>query len=109
MPATPTKTRWGLVFLLILTGVIAAFQVGKGAIAVPTLRDDLELTLYFASWIVGALGGLGAFIGVPAGLVLSRFAPRRTLIAGLITIGVASIAGALAPSGPLLLITRVIE
>jgi MFS family permease len=109
MPATPDKTRWGLVFLLIITGVLAAFQVGKGAIAVPALRSDLELTLYFASWIVGALGGLGAFIGVPAGLVLSRFAPRRVLIAGLTTIGVSSIAGALAESGPLLLATRVVE
>ena len=51
------KTRWGIVFLIICAGIIAAFQVGKAAIAVPALRDDLSISLVFASWIVGAAAG----------------------------------------------------
>ena len=103
------KTRWGIVVLLIFTGMLAAFQVGKAAIAVPALRDDLGMSLLAASWIVGALGALGAAIALPAGLVLSLFPARRTLIVGLVAIGAGSIAGALTDSGSVLLATRIIE
>ncbi len=103
------KTRWGLVFLLICAGVIAAFQVGKAAIAVPALREDLDISLVFASWIVGALGALGAIIGMPAGLTFSRLPPRRMILIGLTTLGIGSIAGSLAGSGTFLLISRVLE
>ena len=34
-----TKTRWGVVIALILTGMVAAMQVGKVAIALPLRRD----------------------------------------------------------------------
>jgi predicted MFS family arabinose efflux permease len=103
------KTRWGLVFLLICAGIIAAFQVGKAAIAVPALREDLDISLVFASWIVGALGALGALIGVPAGLTFSRLPPRRMILIGLTALGAGSIAGSLAGNGTLLLVTRVVE
>lgn len=103
------KTRWGIVVLLIFTGMLAAFQVGKAAIAVPALRDDLGMSLFAASWIVGALGALGAAIALPAGLVLSFFPARRTLIVGLVAIGTGSIAGAMTDSGSVLLATRIIE
>jgi hypothetical protein len=98
-----------MVALVICAGILAAFQVGKAAIAVPALRDGLGISLYFASWIVGALGALGAIIGVPAGLFLTLFPPRRTLIAGLATLGLGSLLGALTDSGASLLGTRVIE
>jgi predicted MFS family arabinose efflux permease len=103
------KTRWGLVFLLICAGIIAAFQVGKAAIAVPALREDLDISLVFASWIVGALGALGALIGVPAGLTFSRLPPRRMILIGLTALGAGSIAGSIAGNGTFLLVTRVVE
>jgi MFS family permease len=103
------KTRWGVVALLIFTGMLAAFQVGKAAIAVPALRDDLGMSLFAASWIVGALGALGAAIALPAGLILSLFPARRTLLIGLTVIGTGSIIGALTDSATVLLATRVIE
>jgi predicted MFS family arabinose efflux permease len=103
------KTHWGLVFLLICAGIIAAFQVGKAAIAVPALREDLDISLVFASWIVGALGALGALIGVPAGLTFSRLPPRRMILIGLTALGAGSIAGSIAGNGTFLLITRVVE
>jgi predicted MFS family arabinose efflux permease len=103
------KTRWGIVFLIICAGIIAAFQVGKAAIAVPALREDLGISLAFSAWIVGALGALGAFIGVPAGLTLSRFPPRRNVIVWLCALGIGSLAGAATDNGTLLLLTRVVE
>jgi MFS family permease len=105
----PESTRWGAVFALILAGVIAALQIGKAAIALPILQGELMLTLAGASWIIGAYGLLGAFGGLPAGVVASLFDARKTLLAGLATAGVGSIAGAFADSGASLIATRVIE
>ncbi|MEX0590724.1 MAG: MFS transporter, partial [Xanthobacteraceae bacterium] len=106
---SPSRTRWGTLFLLILTGIIGAFQVGKAAVAVPALMSDLGLSLVFASWIVGAYGALGTLVGLPAGLLMSLLPARRTLVAGLIGIGVGSIAGAFTESGALLIATRGLE
>jgi len=109
MSQNESPTRWPLVFAFMLAGMVAACQVGKAAIAVPLLQQDLGLSLVFASWIVGAFGALGAAGGLFAGSIVSLFDPRRTLIAGLCMIGIASIAGALAPDGTFLLATRVLE
>lgn len=105
----PAQTRWGAVFALILAGVIAALQIGKAAIALPVLQHELMLTLAVASWIVGAYGLLGALGGLPAGIVASLFAARRTLLAGLAVVGIGSVAGAFADSGGALIATRAIE
>lgn len=103
------KTRWGIVILLICTGVIAAFQVGKAAIAVPALREDLGLSLYAASWIVGALGVLGAAVALPGGILLSLFPARTALVVGLAALGCGSLAGAFAAGGGILIATRILE
>ena len=105
----PTGTRWGAVFALILAGVLAALQIGKAAIALPALQRELMLTLAVASWIIGAYGLLGALGGLPAGIAASLYGARRTLLAGLATAGIGSIAGAFAESGAALIATRVVE
>jgi hypothetical protein len=104
-----SRTRWGIVLLLIVAGMIGAFQVGKAAIAVPALREDLGVSLYYASWIVGALGVLGALIALPASLLLTLFPARATLIAGLCVAGLGSLAGAFVTTGAALIATRVLE
>jgi MFS family permease len=103
------QTHWNTVAALVAAGMVSAFQIGKAAIAVPLLQDDLSLSLVFASWIVGAFGALGAAFGLFAGSIVSMVEPRRSLVAGLCIIGLASIAGAMAPNGTVLLLTRVIE
>jgi MFS family permease len=105
----PSETRWNAVAALVAAGMVSGFQVGKAAIAVPLLQDDLGISLVFASWIVGAFGALAAAFGLFAGSIISMFEPRRSLVAGLAIVGLASIAGAMAPNGTVLLITRVIE
>jgi len=103
------KTRWGAVLAVVLAGVIAAFQIGKAAIALPVLQAELSLSLFAAAWIVGAYSTLGALAGLPGGILVSMFDARRTLLMGLALAGAASIAGAFTPSGPLLIATRVLE
>jgi predicted MFS family arabinose efflux permease len=105
----PSRTRWGLALLLIFAGVVAAFQVGKAAIAVPVLQRELSLSLAAAAWIVGIYATLGATLGLPAGILASVVSARRALVAGLALIGAASMAGAFATSAAPLLISRMAE
>jgi predicted MFS family arabinose efflux permease len=100
---------WRPIVVLIVAGVVAAFHVGKAAIAVPILRQDLNLSLFIASIIVSAFATLGAIGGLAAGAVVSWLPTRATIIAGLVVIGCGSALGAASPSWPILLVTRVIE
>jgi MFS family permease len=100
---------WRPIIILIVAGVVAAFHVGKAAIAVPILRQDLNLSLFIASIIVSAFATLGATSGLAAGVVVSRLPRRATIIAGLLVIGCGSALGAASPNWPILLVTRIIE
>ena len=102
-------TQWLRVWTIIFAGIVAALHIGKAPIAVPLLRQDLGLSLAFASWIIGAYAIVGAVAGLPAGILISFVGARRSLVIGLLLIGAASCAGALATSGPTLLVTRVLE
>jgi MFS family permease len=103
------KTDWRSVLVLLLAGLIAACQVGKAAIAVPLLRQDLGLSLVMASWVVGAYGVLGALAGLPAGIGVSRIGARAAVIIGLLAIATGSGLGAFAATGAMLLASRVLE
>lgn len=105
----PIPTRWSLVIVLIGTGIVAAAQVGKAAIALPLLQQDLGMSLAAASWIVSAYALLGAFGGLAIGWGVSRFGLRLSLIVGVLIMGSASIAGAFAPNGGMLLVSRIVE
>jgi len=104
-----SATRWPLIFILIGAGVVCAFQVGKAAIAVPLLRQDLGLSLSFAAWIVSVYAMLGAAAGLMIGVVVTRIGARRTSIVGLLVVGLASCAGAAATSGEWLIVCRIVE
>lgn len=103
------KTDWRVVFALVMAGVVAACQVGKAAIAVPLLREDLGLSLVAASWVVGTYGTLGALAGLSAGIAVSFIGARTAAVAGLAAIALGSAIGAFAPGGATLLASRIVE
>jgi MFS family permease len=105
----PPKTDWRSIVVLLLAGLVAAGQVGKAAIAIPLLRQDLGLSLLMASWVVGSYGVLGAVAGLPAGIGVSRIGARTAVIVGLSAVALGSALGAIAASGTILLLTRVLE
>ena len=109
MRGKDTKTRWLAVWTLIFGGAVAAFQIGKAPIAIPLLREDLGLSLTFASWIIGVYATVGAIAGLPAGLLVNLLGARRCVIIGLLLIGSASCSGGLATTPGVLLLTRALE
>ncbi|MBX9825129.1 MAG: MFS transporter [Xanthobacteraceae bacterium] len=104
-----TPTRWSAVAALVLTGMVAAMQVGKASIALPLLQREFELSLFVAASAVGAYSLLGAVLGMPAGVLSSLFDPRRAAVTGLVVSALGSFIGAAASGGALLVGSRVIE
>lgn len=102
-------TRWTAVAVVVASGVVAALQVGKGAIALPALRAEFGLGLEAAGWIMSVFALLGVVGGIPAGAAVARFGDRRLLALGLAALALGSAVGSAAGSFPLLLGTRVLE
>jgi MFS family permease len=102
-------TDWTQVCLILAAGVVGAAQIGKVAIAIPALREDLDLSLVAVSWIFGAYALLGAFGGLGAGMIVSRFPMRAATIAAIALIGIGNLIGAAASGAALLIVSRIVE
>lgn len=110
-PVRPLSSlrRWISIGLVIAAGVIAAFQVGKAAVAIPLLRQDMGLGLVAAGLLVSLYGGVGAIAGLPLGLFSTRVRAKPLMICGLAAIAAGSAAGSLAGSAESLLASRIVE
>lgn len=107
--AMQSRTRWGAALCVILAGIVAALQIGKAAVALPTLQAELSLSLSAAAWIVSIYSALGAVAGLPLGILISLMRARPVMLGGLVLAGAASLAGAFAPTGAFLIATRALE
>jgi MFS transporter, DHA1 family, inner membrane transport protein len=97
------------IWLLIGSGVVAAAQIGKAIISIPTIRTDMALGLDLAGLIVATFATLGAFFGLGAGVLVRRSSVRRSLIVGMGAITIGNLIGAAAPNEFVLLIARIVE
>jgi predicted MFS family arabinose efflux permease len=104
-----TKTRWGAVAVLILSGMAASLQVSKVAIALPQLQHDFGLSLFVAASAIGAFSVLGAALGMPLGFVFSLMNARRVVIGGFIVAACGSFLGAASTNGGWLVAARIVE
>jgi len=103
------KTAWITVAVLIGAGVIAATQIGKGIISLPTLQHEFGLAYGRLSLVVSMFALLGATVGSLAGIAVQRFTPRRCLIAGLFILGAANLLGSLVTLPSALIALRITE
>ena len=108
-PPTPTETDWRAVCVLISAAIVAAFQIGKGAVALPDLRQQFGMSLAAASWAISIFYAVGVVGGLAIGILADRVGHRRAVLLGLVIISVASFAGCLAPNAAILLATRLAE
>ena len=105
----PARTRWDVVALALTAGYVVGMQFGKVPPALPILQTDLDMSRVVAGFIASSFYGIGAVFGVACGLLVDRLGTRRMIVAGGVTMALASLAGGLAWSGTLLLAARVIE
>ena len=103
------NTRWDIVTMAILAGVVCGVQIGKVPPALPTLRTELGIGFVTAGWIASLITVCGAALGAMAGLLIDRTGPRRLISFCLAILVVGGSVGALADSGMMILFSRFIE
>ncbi len=96
-------------FLVLAAGVVAAVHVGKLAPALPYLQQDLNISWVTAGFLLSLVQMAGMLLAAIMGVWMDGMGLRRSLVAGLALLGLASIAGALARDATWLANMRALE
>ncbi|MCT9934813.1 MFS transporter [Planotetraspora sp. A-T 1434] len=105
----PARSPWLTIVIVYLGGVVAAMSLGKFASVGPEVASQLGLSLSQLGWVISAVVGVGAVVGLPAGYLVRRFGTARSLVTGLFLIAAASAASVAAGDFGSLLAARGVE
>lgn len=107
---TPRATAlWGLLFVLAGNMLLDALEVSVALVALPSIGDDLHLAPPQAQWVVsGFAAGFGGLL-LFGGRLVALLGRRPVYLAALAVFAVASLAGALADDGYVLVASRVVK
>lgn len=105
----PDRTAWGVVVIATFAGAAVAMQIGKVGVAMPLLRDEFPVGVATASVYLSCISLLAALFGAMFGSLAFGIGVRRTALAGLALMAVASVLGGLAPGVFLLMTARTLE
>ena len=107
--ASENTDQWPRIWAVFLTGVAAAFLVGKAPAALPVLRAELNLSLFQAGLVVSMFSLVAAVAGILFGALSDKWGQLRLAFVGLVLAAAAGAAGAWADSGVTLIASRVAE
>lgn len=96
-------------WLVIAGGTCAALHVGKLAPALPALQQGLGLTLVQAGFALSLVQLAGVALAIVLGGLADRLGARRSMVGGLVLLGLASAAGGAVQGGTGLLAWRAVE
>jgi MFS family permease len=102
-------SNWPAIWAIFAGGLVAGAYMTKVAPAIPGLREELGLTLVESGFIATTFNLMGMLVGMLAGVLCDRFGHKRLALAGLITLCLGGLLGALAWSFASLLVGRFIE
>lgn len=105
----PMRGGAGSAAIVVGTGVVAALNFGKLPPALLALQAEFGLSLVQVSWMVSLFMFAGALFGIAGGAIADGFGPRRVMVAGLLAMGTASAAGAMAATPAVLFASRAVE
>lgn len=94
---------------VIAAGVVAALHVAKLPPALPVLQQAMGVSLLQAGFLLSLVQLAGMALGLPAGLLIQRWGPRRSLLTGLLVLAAASALGGAAQTATVLLFFRALE
>lgn len=103
------RSPWPLVWLLYLSGLLAAAQLGKLAALAPLIASALGLGLTAVAIAISLIELGGATLGAAAGLLAQRLGLRRTLRWGVAALALAGLGGAWAQGAVGLIGWRLLE
>lgn len=94
---------------VIAAGVVAALHVAKLPPALPVLQQLMGVSLLQAGFLLSLVQLAGMTLGLPAGLLIQRWGPRRSVLTGLLVLAAASAMGGAAQTASGLLVSRALE
>ena len=103
------KRKWLGLGALALTSFLLTLDDTALSVALPSIARDLGLGLSGLEWVVNAYTLALAALLLTGGKLSDALGSRRIFLAGLAVFTAASLAGGLAPSGPLLIVARVVQ
>ncbi|MGK9148389.1 DHA2 family efflux MFS transporter permease subunit [Plantibacter flavus] len=107
--ATTDRRKWlGLVVISIAVALIIVDSTIVN-VAIPSIVDDLGISSTQVQWVQESYTLVFAALLIVFGTLADRFGRRRMLLIGVIVFGGASVFAALAPTGDLLILSRVIQ
>lgn len=95
--------------VVVLAGVAAALHVGKLPPSLPVLQQALGLSLVQSGFLVSLVQLAGMLLGLSVGLAGDTLGHRRCMLAGLLVLAAASIAGGFCEGAAGLLALRAVE
>ncbi|MEZ5740827.1 MAG: MFS transporter [Burkholderiaceae bacterium] len=107
-PLSHRSAQAGSIMVLIV-GVIAAVGAGKLPAELPLIRQELDMSLMQAGFLVAMFQLSGALMGLFGGALADRFGHRRIMQVGLAVLALGSALGALVASPIPLLASRALE
>lgn len=101
--------RWiGLVFISIAVALIIVDSTIVN-VAIPAIVDDLGISSTEVQWVQEAYTLVFASLLLVFGSLADRFGRRRMLLIGVVIFAASSVAAALAPTGGLLILARLVQ
>lgn len=109
MHETRDRRRWiGLVVISIAVALIIVDSTIVN-VAIPSVVDELGITSTQVQWVQESYTLVFAALLLVFGTLADRFGRRRILLIGVIVFALSSVAAALAPTGDLLIASRVVQ
>ncbi|OII20359.1 multidrug transporter [Curtobacterium sp. MCBA15_016] len=106
---TPDRRRWaGLVVISIAVSLIIVDSTIVN-VAIPSIVADLDIGSTLVQWVQESYTLVFAALLLVFGSLADRFGRRRLLIVGVTVFALASVLAALAPTGDLLVLARIVQ
>jgi EmrB/QacA subfamily drug resistance transporter len=101
--------RW--LALIVVTGgmMLSVLNVTVANIALPEIADEFGASASATGWVVTGFLVTQATLLAVAGRAGDVFGRRRVFVAGVLILSIASVAAALAPSLPVLIVARIVQ
>jgi MFS transporter, CP family, cyanate transporter len=103
-------THWPAIAAVLGAGLAVALNIGKVSVALPTLRDEVGLSLVQAGWVSSMLTTVAVCCAALIGMWVGRLGAWRMVTAGLLLCSLASAGAVLGQaSWPALMVSRFFE
>lgn len=96
-------------YVLILSGVVAALQIGKLPPALPEISQALGMTLTQSGFLLSFIQLAGMTLALAIGMSADTFGAKRSMLLGLFLLGLASAMGSMATGVASLMVWRILE